>query len=184
MPILRPSDVAPAKLGPVPTLGGDISTNTPSTPTATTPTTQQQSSIATIQALQQAIFMPPAPTPTPAVNPDSGMLTAPWIVWFQTLNRRLGGYSSDVRSIKLVAVNTTGDNTALTDYIYICTAPLTFTMPTALSNLNRYTVVNASSGNVTLVPSGTQTINGQTSLTLIPNVSLDLISDLTNWRII
>lgn len=93
MTIIQPSNDNPAGLGPVPTLGGSTTTNIPSSPTATTPTTQQQSAIAVTQSIQQAVFLPPAPTWSALLNPN-GSMTAPWVTWFQVLNRKLGGYSA------------------------------------------------------------------------------------------
>lgn len=87
------SDVDPAGWGFVPTVGGDITTSVPDPVTGVSVTSDAQSATAATQAVAQAIFLPPAPTWSPLLDP-SGNMTAAWITWFQTLNRKLGGYTS------------------------------------------------------------------------------------------
>lgn len=91
--ILQPSESDPAGWGPVPTLGGDITTSIPDPITGVSATSTQQTATATTQSIAQTIFLPPAPTWSALLDP-SGNMTAAWITWFQTLNRKLGGYTA------------------------------------------------------------------------------------------
>lgn len=94
--ILTPDDDGsggPAGWGNVPTLGGDVSTSVPTGTTGTSATQDQQSAVATTASIAQSVFLPPAPVWTPALDP-AGMMTPPWVTWFATLNRKLGGYTA------------------------------------------------------------------------------------------
>jgi Major tropism determinant N-terminal domain/Phage tail repeat like len=95
-----------------------------------------------------------------------------------------GGGGGLSRSINSISTNTTGAASASTDYVYIATASLTFTLPTAVGNTNRYTVKNGSGSNITVNTTSSQTMDGSTSITLTPNTALDFISDSTNYRIV
>lgn len=96
-PILQPSndpqDPGPGGFGPVPTIGGNVSTSVPDPVTGSSATQEQQATTATTQAISQRIFMPPAPSWNQVVT-ASGMLTAPWVTYFQLLTRKLGGYTA------------------------------------------------------------------------------------------
>lgn len=100
-----------------------------------------------------------------------------------TLNVTLSG--GVTRSISSISGNTTGGAAALTDYIYLCTATLTFTLPTAVGNTNVYTVKNTGSGTVTVNTTSSQTIDGSTSLTMpVQFTSLSFVSNNANWSIV
>jgi len=85
-----------------------------------------------------------------------------------------------MRSLQSISSNTTAGNAALTDYIYLVSGTTTLTLPTAVGNTNRYTVKNVGVNAVTI----TGTIDDSASITIQSNVSVDLISDGTNWRVI
>lgn len=88
------------------------------------------------------------------------------------------------RSVNVIAVNTVAGSTASTDYVYVCTAALTLTLPTAVGNTNEYEAINQSSGTITVATSAAQTINGSTTATLtIQNMTLGFKSDGTNWQV-
>ena len=92
-----------------------------------------------------------------------------------------GGIS---RSVSSIATNTTGGATASTDYVYLCTATLTLTLPTAVGNTNQYSIKNIG-GVTTIATTSAQTIDGSTSATLsIQYGSLTIVSDGANWNII
>jgi hypothetical protein len=95
-----------------------------------------------------------------------------------------GGGSGITRSILTVATNTAFAASALTDYVYFLNSASTFTMPTAVSNTNRYTLKNIHSADVTIGTTGSETIDGTTTITIAPEDSVDLVSDNTNWRVI
>jgi hypothetical protein len=87
-----------------------------------------------------------------------------------------------------IIINTSGSATmgaaALTDYVYLVTGAHTMTLPTAVGNTNRYTVNNSHTANITVNTTSSQTINGSLTISLIPDQSVDIISNGTNWRLI
>lgn len=90
------------------------------------------------------------------------------------------------RSINVISTPTTAAAVALTDYIYLVSGTTTVTLPTAVGNINRYTIKNTGSNTVTIATTSSQTIDGSSSATLPAslNTSLDLISNGSNWNII
>jgi hypothetical protein len=98
-----------------------------------------------------------------------------------TINASGGGGGGITRSINSISTNTNGAAAASTDYVYFCTAALTFTLPTAVGNTNRYTVANQSTGTITFASAG-GAINGNIPLTQ-QYMSYDFVSDGTNWNI-
>lgn len=92
-----------------------------------------------------------------------------------------GGVS---RSISSVSTDTTAGAVASTDYVYFCSGTMTLTMPTAVGNTNRYSIKNTGSDTVTVAFNGAQTGDGSATLTLLPNVSVDLVSNNSNFFIL
>ena len=88
------------------------------------------------------------------------------------------------RSIVITSGNVTAGAGAATDYVYLIAGAHTLTMPTAVSNTNRYTVKNNHSAAVTVNCTGAETIDGAASLSLGPEEAIDLISNNVNWFII
>lgn len=92
--IIRPddgySDLGPAGLGRVPTLGGDVTTAIPTATGGTSPVQTQQSGTTATQAAAQAIVLPPIPYGVIQKLDPSGALT----MWLTALVRKLGGYTS------------------------------------------------------------------------------------------
>lgn len=89
------------------------------------------------------------------------------------------------RTVSSISGNTTLAAVASTDYMYVCTATLTATMPTAVGNTNRYTIKRTGAGNVTIGTTASQTIDGASTFVLdIQYMSVDLVSDGTNWVVI
>ena len=74
----------------------------------------------------------------------------------------------------------------LTDYIINCTAnTFTVNLPTAVGyNGLTFVIKNSGSGVITVDPSGSQTIDGSTTRTLIQYESIKIVSDGSNWIII
>jgi len=92
-----------------------------------------------------------------------------------------GGIS---RSISNISTDTSAGSAASTDYVYICTAGLTLTLPTAVSNTNRYSVKNNTASVVRIYTTSSQTIDGITFFNLNRQYqAIDLISDNSNWSI-
>ena len=80
--------------------------------------------------------------------------------------------------------NVTAGSGVGTDYIFLCTGNCTITLPSAVSNANKYTVKNAGTGVVTIVFTAGQNADDSTTITLNPGVALDFISNNINWLII
>lgn len=64
---------------------------------------------------------------------------------------------------------------------YLLGADAIVTMPTAVGNTTVYTVKNIDTTAKTLLTTSSQTIDGSTSISLLPYQSVDLISDGSNW---
>jgi hypothetical protein len=95
-----------------------------------------------------------------------------------------GGGGGTSRTVVVTSGNTTAGATANTDYVYLVAGAHTITLPTAVSNTNRYSIKNNHSANITINTTSSQTIDGTTSISIAPEESVDVISDNTNWRII
>lgn len=95
-----------------------------------------------------------------------------------------GSVIGTTRSINNISTSQTAGDTSGTDYVYICSAGIALTLPTAAGNTNLYTVKNTSTSSVLVNTTGGEMID--TSPTVIMPVqftSVDLISDSTNWQI-
>jgi hypothetical protein len=93
------------------------------------------------------------------------------------------GGTGITRSINNISGNTTAGATAATDYVYFCTGTFTLTLPTCVSNTNRYTV-KCISGTLTVSCNGAQTIDGTTTISVAVEDSVDIISNNTEWKIV
>lgn len=89
-----------------------------------------------------------------------------------------------IRSILAISTTTTGATLIATDYVYLCTGTFTYTQPTAVSNTNRYTIKNAGTGTITIDFISGQTADGNSTIELTQNQSVELISNNTNYNII
>ena len=95
-----------------------------------------------------------------------------------------GGIS---RSITTITGSTTGLAAASTDYVYVgnTSGNINLTMPTAVSNTNRYTVKQNNIGVLTLLTTSSQTIDGVTAYSLNRQYqAVDLLSDNSNWFVV
>ena len=98
-----------------------------------------------------------------------------------------GGGGGISRSITTITGSTTGLATASTDYVYVgnTSGNINLTMPTAVSNTNRYTVKQNNIGVLTLLTTSSQTIDGVTAYSLNRQYqAVDLLSDNSNWFIV
>lgn len=95
-----------------------------------------------------------------------------------------GGGSGITRTIVVTSGNVTAGSTALTDYVYLVAGAHTVTLPTAVGNTNLYTIKNNHTANITVNTTSSQTIDGVTTATLIPEQSLSMISGGSNWSIV
>jgi hypothetical protein len=85
------------------------------------------------------------------------------------------------RTVSVISGNTTLSATKA-DYVYVCTAALTATLPTAVGNKNMYTVKRTGTGNVTVATTSSQTIDGAANFLIdVQYQSIDVISDGANW---
>jgi hypothetical protein len=94
--------------------------------------------------------------------------------------------SASATSVNVVSTNTAAGSAASTDYVYLVSGTTTITLPTAVGNTNRYTIKRVNTGVVSIATTSSQTIDGSASpITInLQYVSLDLISDGSNWNII
>ena len=95
-----------------------------------------------------------------------------------------GGIS---RSITSITGSTTAGSAASTDYVYIggSTGSINLTMPTAVSNTNRYTVKQSNTGTLTILTTSSETIDGVTGFALNRQYqAVDLISNNSNWIVV
>lgn len=98
---LDPAD-SPAGWGVIPTIGGDVATAVPATPTGTSAVTVQQGDTATVQAISQKIVLPPPPGVVMNTLDPSGSL----LMWAQNLIRKMGGYTATPSEDALILADT------------------------------------------------------------------------------
>lgn len=96
----------------------------------------------------------------------------------------LGSGGGITRSVVSTSGSVTLDGSSLTDVVCLVTGAHTITLPTAVSNLNRYTIKNKHSANITVDTTSSQTIDGTTTISIAPQSAVDIISDNANWNII
>lgn len=94
------------------------------------------------------------------------------------------GGSGITRVVSSVAVNTNAAAVASTDYVYLLSAGAILTMPTAVGNTNRYSVKNTAASSASINFTGGQTGDGSATITLAQNISVDLISNNSNWLVL
>jgi len=97
-----------------------------------------------------------------------------------------GTVTGFTRVVSSVNSNTAAGSTANTDYVYLVSGTTTITLPAAAGNTNLYTIKRVGTNTVSIATTSSQTIDGSSSpITInVQYVSLDLISDGTNWNII
>lgn len=92
-----------------------------------------------------------------------------------------GSVGGVTRSINTINTSQTAGDTAGTDYVYLCTAGIALTLPTATGNTNLYTVKNVSNSSVLVVGTIDDDVNG--IIMPVKYTSVDLISNDTDWKI-
>lgn len=71
------------------------------------------------------------------------------------------------------------------DVVKATTSGIVITLHNATTATSkRYTIQNASSGNISFATTASQTVNGSTTGTIIPGQSLDVVGDGANWIIV
>lgn len=94
-----------------------------------------------------------------------------------------GGVGSNERVIIASSSNLTAGAVALTDYVYLLTG-CQLTLPTAIGNKNRYTVVKIGSSLSSVLFTASQNANGSTQIDLIKEGEVkEFISNNSNWTI-
>ena len=100
----------------------------------------------------------------------------------------MGGGSGITRSVNSISMDTSAGATALTDYVYFCTAGLTLTLPTGAGNTNTYTITRTGTATVYVTTTGgeliygSNTVSGDSTLEMVDRYSqLTLYSDGSNW---
>ncbi len=92
---------------------------------------------------------------------------------------------SDNSVVISISSPTTALNGTNAQYVYLVSGTTTLTLPTAISNMNNYTVKNVGVGTITITTTSSQTIDGSTTISLpVRYTSLTLVSDTANWNII
>jgi len=93
--------------------------------------------------------------------------------------------SGITRTVGTIIVSSLLPAVADTDYVYFCVGTITIMMPTAVGNTNLYTLKNTGGGTITVIASGSETIDGAASAMMpISNMLLSFISDGSNWKIV
>lgn len=93
--------------------------------------------------------------------------------------------TSFTRYINTISSDQTAGAATGADYVYYVSGGNTLTLPTAVGNTNRYTIMRTGTSTCYIATTASQLINGQASpLTLtVQYASVDLMSDGTNWYI-
>ena len=87
-----------------------------------------------------------------------------------------GGGGGITRSVSTISTNTTGGTTSSTDYVYLASGNITFTLPSASGNTNTYTIIKTDSSNVVTIA------NAWTAISLdFEGESRTFISNGTTW---
>lgn len=96
-----------------------------------------------------------------------------------------GSVGGIIRSINNVNTSQAVGATAGTDYVYIASAGVNLTLPSASGNENLYTIKNTGNSSVLVSPDGADTIDSDTNLILVTQyTAVDLVSNGTdNWNI-
>jgi hypothetical protein len=87
------------------------------------------------------------------------------------------------RNVATVTTTVTIGAVAGVDYVVFIGASGAPTLPTAVSNTNRYSFKNIDSVDRTISTTSAQTIDGSATLVLPAGAAVDLISDGANWRV-
>ena len=91
------------------------------------------------------------------------------------------------RSVNSISTNTAAGSTADTDYVYFVSGNTTLTLPTAVGNTNRYTVVHTDTNTLIIATTGGETIAfypaspATTATVTRQGTVVELLSDGTNW---
>lgn len=91
------------------------------------------------------------------------------------------------RVISNITTVTTGLSAANTDYVYFCSSTFTFTLPTAVGNTNRYTIIHKDTSTLTIATTSSQTIafypsSPATTATInAQGLVVEFFSDGINW---
>jgi hypothetical protein len=96
-----------------------------------------------------------------------------------------GGGSGLQLVVTSVSSPITASSTANREFIYLVSGTTTITLPTAVGNASIYSIKNVGVNTVTIATTSSQTIDGSLTAPLpVPNTSLTLISNNSNWSII
>lgn len=97
------------------------------------------------------------------------------------------GSGGITRSVLSVSSPTTLGTTASTDYVYFVSGTTTVTLPTAIGNTNRYTIVHTDTNTMTIATTSSQTIAfyppspATTATVTVQGTVVELFSDGSNW---
>jgi len=89
------------------------------------------------------------------------------------------------RIVGTITVSSLLPSVANNDYVYFCVGTITIMLPSAVGNVNLYTLKNTGSGVITVIPTGSETIDGAASVDIsLSNMLLSFISDGSNWKVV
>lgn len=95
-----------------------------------------------------------------------------------------GSGSGITREVNTTSVSSVIGSVAGIDYVTVASAGVALTLPTAVGNDNLYTIKNTAASSVLVVTAGSETIDGNSDITLATQfTAVDLISDGSNWHI-
>lgn len=105
---------------------------------------------------------------------------------FGKVQAQISGSASGItRSTQVVSTSQTLGAATSTDYVYLASGTITLTLPTAVGNNNKYTIKNTGTGTITVNTTSSQTIDGGLSALLsVQYVSIDVVSDGSNWFVV
>lgn len=113
------------------------------------------------------------------ISSNAGTILPSW--------KTLAGGGGITRSIISITTATTGGSAVNTDYVYLTTGTITFTLPTAIGNTNRYTIVHKDALTLTIATTLGQTIAfypaapDTTATITIQGTVIEFFSDGANW---
>lgn len=124
-----------------------------------------------------------SPVKAPIKDPMyvNGVMSRSWVRYFNDADTLAEEGTYINQTFRLVTSSTT-----LTTYSYMvmCNSatPITVTLPSANTMINKnFIIYNAGVGEVTIACTGTETLQGASSFTMLQYESLPVLSDGTNW---
>src|SRR3990167_4205466 len=133
-------------------------------------------------ALSPVVNLAAPPSDTPYIDPATGLVSWQWLEWLQAARTKI------LNSYGTIHVTSLSSSQAISPkYVAIlASGTITLTLPVPDSvfqdGLSRsYYIKNTGTGTVTLIPDGSETIDGGSSKSLGPGVAHLIVTDGANW---